>query len=72
MKTSNPNIIGVLAEYKVYSQFGRDIETILKRYLKMSVIEGEWILYESLNVNIFLELCSKIESNLKTIKNTSL
>ena len=71
MKTSNPNIVGVSAEYKVYSEFGRDIETVLKRYLRMSIIEGEWILFEALTINKFLELCSKIETNFKIIKNTS-
>lgn len=71
MKTSNPNIVGVSAEYKVYSKYGLEIETILKRHLKSYKIEGEWLRFEALTIKSFLHLCSTIELNIKAIKETN-
>lgn len=71
MKTSNPNIIGVFSEYKVYSEFGLKIETILKRMLKSFKIEGEWLRFEALTTDKFLKMCGLIEINLKSLKQTN-
>lgn len=63
MKTSNPNLVGVLASYKTEQKYLYKIESVLKRYFKKWTIEGEWIKYDALTPKIFLEKCQKIESN---------
>lgn len=68
LKTANPNLKN-MHYYIVKSEFGWNIETLLKKKLKNSTIEGEWIEYEALDVNSFKEKCKQIEENfIKTKK----
>ncbi len=71
MKTSNPNIVGVEAEYKVFGSHGRQIESVMKRYYNSHLIEGEWFRFEALNGAEFLNKCAQIDNNIKVIKQHS-
>jgi len=71
MKTSNPNLIGVMASFKTEKRFLYKIESVLKRYFNKWIIEGEWIEYEALTVKDFLAKCQQIESNFIFLENNS-
>jgi predicted GIY-YIG superfamily endonuclease len=68
---SNPNIVGVVAMYETDSNLSYSIESVLKRWYRKDKIRGEWITYDGLTKEKFLNDCSKIEKNLKFIKNNS-
>lgn len=70
-KTSNPNIVGITAYYETDSSLVYGIESLLKRWYKRDIIEGEWIRFEAITKDKFLKDCQKIEHNFKFIKNNS-
>ena len=67
IKTANPNLIRIEATYN--SEFAYNIETLLKKFLKPSQIDGEQFLYESINKENFLQKCKLYHTNFDIIKN---
>jgi hypothetical protein len=69
--TANPNIKNVSAEYKVYSDIGYQIESILHRFYNKFRINGEWFKFEALTIDDFLNNCQKIDNNINILKQHS-
>lgn len=67
IKTANPNLIRIETTYK--SEYAYSIETLLKKFLKQSQIDGEQFLYESINKEKFLQSCELYHTNFDIIKN---
>jgi len=65
LKTGNPNQLKIVKKFE--SEHGQKVETSLHNIFSHKKIDGEWFRLNNEDVNNFIEICEKLESNYNTL-----